>query len=77
MTPLVNWVERGVAPDRLVAAKRQAGSITRTRPLCPYPQVAKYTGRGSVDDAANFQCRAVEGTGSSLPRKPGGQAHVR
>jgi feruloyl esterase len=75
--PLVNWVERGVVPDRLVAAKRQAGSITRTRPLCPYPQVAKYTGSGSVDEAANFECRAVEGKGSRLPRKAGRQANAR
>jgi feruloyl esterase len=34
------------------------GAVTRTRPLCPYPQIAMYTGAGSVDDAANFVCRA-------------------
>jgi feruloyl esterase len=56
ITPLVNWVERGVAPDRLVATKRENGQVTRTRPLCPYPQIAKYTGSGSIDDAANFVC---------------------
>jgi feruloyl esterase len=57
MTPLVSWVERGVAPDRLVASKREKGTLTRTRPLCPYPQVARYRGTGSVDDAANFACK--------------------
>lgn len=56
ITPLVNWVERGAAPDRLVAAKREGGQVTRTRPLCPYPQVARYTGSGSKDDAASFVC---------------------
>ncbi len=57
ITPLVNWVERGAAPDRLVAAKREGEQVKRTRPLCPYPQVARYTGSGSRDDAANFVCK--------------------
>jgi feruloyl esterase len=56
MTPLVRWVEKAVAPDRLVASKREKGTTTRTRPLCPYPQVARYRGSGSVDDASNFEC---------------------
>ena len=34
------------------------GKVDRTRPLCPYPQVASYKGTGSIDDAANFVCRA-------------------
>lgn len=59
ITPLVQWVERGVAPERLVAAKRQGDRVTRTRPLCPYPQTAVYKGSGSVDEAANFDCRAA------------------
>jgi feruloyl esterase len=46
------WVEQGVAPARIVAKKDQ-----RTRPLCPYPQVATYKGTGSTDDAANFVCK--------------------
>ena len=56
MTPLVEWVERGVTPDRLVAARREEGRTLRTRPLCPYPSVATHNGRGSVDDAASFMC---------------------
>jgi len=32
------------------------GQVVRTRPLCPYPQVARYSGKGSSDDAANFHC---------------------
>ena len=51
------WVEKGEAPARVIASKVVGDAITRTRPLCPHPQVAKYTGTGSVDDAANFVCR--------------------
>ena len=45
------WVEKGVAPERIVAARKD-----RTRPLCAYPATAKYKGTGSTDDAANFEC---------------------
>ncbi len=51
------WVEDGKTPETLTAARRdQAGAITRSRPLCQYPLVAKYKGSGSTDDAANFVC---------------------
>ena len=53
---LEEWVEQGRAPDRIVASRRRDGVIDRTRPLCPYPQVATYTGTGSTDDAENFVC---------------------
>jgi feruloyl esterase len=57
---LERWVEEGVAPDQIIAAKRQSAdpktAPIRTRPLCPYPQVARYKGSGSTDDAANFVC---------------------
>ena len=46
------WVTKGVAPDRLIAS-----GANRSRPLCPYPQVARYKGSGSIDEAANFVCR--------------------
>lgn len=71
ITRLVNWVERGVAPDRPVATKRESGQVTRTRPLCPYPQIAKYTGSGSVDDAANFVCGPPAQTAGDTPWPPG------
>jgi Tannase and feruloyl esterase len=58
VTAVVNWVERGKAPDSLAAAHLAGGKVQRTRPLCPYPQVARYQGRGSIDDAANFRCAA-------------------
>jgi feruloyl esterase len=57
LTALENWVEHGVAPARIVAAHLTSGKADRTRPLCPYPQVAVYTGSGSTDEAANFVCR--------------------
>jgi feruloyl esterase len=55
---LDRWVERGQAPNRLDAAHATAGTVDRTRPLCAYPQVARYNGTGSTDDGANFTCRA-------------------
>jgi hypothetical protein len=60
---LEEWVEKGAAPTRIIAAKyktegRPASGVLRTRPLCPYPQVARYKGSGSTDDAANFTCAA-------------------
>lgn len=58
VTALEQWVEQGKAPDRLVASHNADGKITRTRPLCPYPQLAAYKGSGSIDDAANFVCSA-------------------
>lgn len=65
MTTLVRWVEQGTAPDRIVASKRQGDKETRTRPLCPYPQVAKYDGRGSMDDAASFSCSAPQSSSAT------------
>jgi feruloyl esterase len=57
VSALEEWVEKGKAPDRIIASHSTAGKVDRTRPLCPYPQVAKYTGTGSIDDATNFTCR--------------------
>ena len=57
---LEQWVERGVAPSRIIASRRTNAAVDRTRPLCPYPQVARYGGKGSTDDAANFSCVAPE-----------------
>ena len=54
---LEQWVERGTAPASIAAARIRDGKVDRTRPLCPYPQVATYTGKGSTDEVANFVCR--------------------
>ena len=45
-----------MAPDKLIATHSTAGKVDRTRPLCPYPQVARYNGTGSIDEAASFVC---------------------
>jgi hypothetical protein len=59
---LENWVEKDVAPVKIVATKfigdDKGRGTAMTRPLCPYPQVARYTGSGAVTEAANFSCVA-------------------
>ncbi|WP_249660954.1 tannase/feruloyl esterase family alpha/beta hydrolase [Variovorax sp. PCZ-1] len=70
LTPLVNWVERGVAPQQIIATARGTGnaaganaelpkdwSANRTRPLCPFPSKAMYNGSGNIEDAASFSCK--------------------
>ena len=54
---LERWVEEGKTPESIVESHSTNGKVDRTRPLCPYPRVAKYKGSGSIDDAANFSCR--------------------
>jgi feruloyl esterase len=53
---LENWVEKGIAPGRIESTQYKDGKITRTRPLCAYPQVPQYSGTGSTDEARNFTC---------------------
>ena len=65
VTAVIDWVEKGTAPDSLLASKVTDGQVVRTRPICPYPQVARYKGQGSIDEAANFSCVA--------PPRPGGE----
>jgi hypothetical protein len=62
VTALVDWVEKGKAPQSLRAARVVNNKEVRSRPLCPYPQVARYQGHGSIDDAANFRCAAPGGS---------------
>ncbi|MFM9888061.1 MAG: tannase/feruloyl esterase family alpha/beta hydrolase [Burkholderiales bacterium] len=59
LTELENWVEKGIAPQRIIAT---GGLVpTRTRPLCAYPKASVYSGSGSTDEAANFVCRDPRG----------------
>jgi feruloyl esterase len=51
------WVERGRAPNAVIASRVEHGTVVRTRPLCPSPQVATYKGKGSTDEARNFMCK--------------------
>jgi hypothetical protein len=57
LTAIIDWVENGTAPDQMLASKIENGQLTRSRPLCPYPEVARYDGTGSIDDASNFSCQ--------------------
>jgi Tannase and feruloyl esterase len=56
LSAVVQWVEKGVAPSHVVAAHLSGGKIDRTRPLCPYPRLARWNRIGSSDDAKNFTC---------------------
>jgi tannase/feruloyl esterase len=57
LSALEAWVEKGTPPAQIVASHSANGSVDRTRPLCAYPQVAQYTGSGSIDEAASFVCK--------------------
>ena len=60
LTPLVDWVEKGIAPDSIVATASNPGYFgvaARTRPLCPYPKQSRYKGSGDINLASNFTCQ--------------------
>jgi feruloyl esterase len=62
LTPLVNWVEKGVVPEKIIATKfpDTPSGVVMTRPLCVFPKVAKYKGSGNTNDEINFACVADE-----------------
>ena len=57
---LEQWVEQDDAPSQIIASHRTGGKVDRTRPLCAYPQVARYKGTGSIDEAASFVCASQQ-----------------
>ncbi|MDR0310537.1 MAG: tannase/feruloyl esterase family alpha/beta hydrolase [Acidobacteriota bacterium] len=57
MSAMERWLESGVAPDKITAHRVSGNRIEMSRPLCPYPQTAKFKGTGSTNDAANFECK--------------------
>jgi len=73
LTALEQWVEKGAAPDKLVATHSTNGKVDRTRPLCLYPQVARWKGTGSSDEAANFACVAEPVTSPARKISTGGK----
>jgi hypothetical protein len=81
LAPLVDWVENGVVPERIIAAKLNGNQVLRTRPLCPYPKEARWIGTGSTDDAINFSCVEVALDRSDLsvagPRRSGRLAFLK
>jgi feruloyl esterase len=56
-TTLEQWVERGTVPEQVIATRAVNGVVDRLRPLCPYPKVAVYLGKGDTNEAGNFACR--------------------
>ncbi|MBN8487644.1 MAG: tannase/feruloyl esterase family alpha/beta hydrolase [Burkholderiales bacterium] len=82
LSPLVAWVEQGQAPQAIVAQARGAGNpggvnadvpvqwaADRTRPLCPFPQVARYNGSGDVERAANWSCQPKSAPSERVARR--------
>jgi feruloyl esterase len=61
LSAIVDWVENGVTPDRVMASALASNRYfpNRTRPLCPYPAYARYTGQGNVEDATSFVCAGL------------------
>jgi feruloyl esterase len=58
VSALIKWVEQGAAPEKIVATKfDSAGNLTRSRPVCAYPDEARYNGSGDINVAANFSCQ--------------------
>jgi feruloyl esterase len=55
---MIAWREQGRQPEQIVASGRIAGGGTRTRLLCPHPQLARYDGSGNADDASSYRCVA-------------------
>jgi feruloyl esterase len=58
ISAMEQWMEKRKAPESIIASRYADDKPDRTRPLCPYPQVAAYKGSGSTDDAASFVCKA-------------------
>jgi feruloyl esterase len=58
LSALEAWVDRGTAPEAIVASKVEIGRVTRARPLCAWPRRAVYSGAGNPDQASNYRCRA-------------------
>jgi tannase/feruloyl esterase len=56
MDAIADWVEKGSAPETLKATKVAQGRTEMSRPLCKYPEFAKYKGSGSPNEAENFAC---------------------
>ena len=62
---LEQWVEKGTAPEKIIATKyvrdfEPESGVKMSRPLCPYPQIARYKGSGDMSDAAKFECAAAK-----------------
>ena len=70
LSPLVQWVEEGIAPDQIIASKIVNGVTTSTRPLCPYPELPRYSGAGDPTKASSFACVADSDRDDNQPPAP-------
>ena len=66
LTPVIEWVEEGLAPDRIVARRMENGEVTLSRPLCPYPEVAHFEGE-NASAAESFRCGPPSAGDESRP----------
>ena len=57
LSALERWKEAGAAPDQVIASRMKDNQVDMTRPLCPYPQVAVYNGKGNTNEASSFACK--------------------
>jgi feruloyl esterase len=68
LKPLEQWVEDGVAPVSLAARRSDNGTIIMTRPVCAYPEVARYRGEGDVRSASSFACSTQSAESGAIVR---------
>jgi feruloyl esterase len=66
VSAVIKWVEQGIPPDRIIANRFSGTTVTRSRPLCPYPAQAVYNGSGDINVAANFACAQQVEAASSI-----------
>jgi feruloyl esterase len=70
LSPLVQWVEQGIAPDQMLASKIIGGVTTFARPLCPYPALPRHSGVGDPTKASSFVCAADRDRDDNQPPAP-------
>jgi feruloyl esterase len=70
LSPLVQWVEQGIAPGQIIASKIVNGVTAFTRPLCPYPALPRYSGVGDPTKASSFLCTADYDRDDNQPPAP-------
>jgi feruloyl esterase len=70
LSPLVQWVEQGIAPDQIIVSKVVKCVTTFARPVCPYPALPRYSGVGDTTKASNFMCAADSDHDDNQPPAP-------
>jgi feruloyl esterase len=70
LDPLVQWVEHGTAPDRIIAYHVANGVQDFSRPVCPYPELPRYSGAGDATKASSFLCVADRDHDDNQPPAP-------